>query len=123
MKNANLQTSDLERLSQLLDSLNQAKKDRNEKAVIEEKIMEFFRQTGIKTYHYGDVTIRFTDSRETNEFDVDLLRQKYPDIWKECHSTNTRPPHLQIKKSTRKYEEDENSGEPSLEELGEELSN
>lgn len=123
MKNPTLQTEDLERLSSLLDSLDQAKKDRNEKKVIEEKIMQFFRDTGIKTYRYGNVVIRFTDQRTTNEFDVDMLRQKYPKIWEECHSDNVRPPHLQIAKTNRKEVSPEENSEdlPTEEELAEEL--
>lgn len=119
MKNANLTSEDLARLSQLLDSLNQAKKDKNEKSEIEVKIMDFFRQTGIKTYHYGDVTIRFTDERETNEFDVETLMSKYPEIWKECHAIHKRPPHLLIKKTTRVSEDDDL---PTPEEIMEEIA-
>lgn len=117
----NLQTTDLERLSQLLDSLAQAKEDSKEKKTIEEKIMVFFRENGIKSYRYGDIVIRFTDERTTNEFDVDLLRQRYPKIWEECHAENTRPPHLQIRKKKSK-KADEEDDVPTDEELAEAMA-
>lgn len=107
MKQSDLSTADLERLSALLDSLDKAKKDRAEKDAISEKIMDFFRSTGLKSFKYKDIVIRFTDERETTEFDVDILREKYPEIWQECHGTNVRPPHLSIKKRVVKDDEDD----------------
>ena len=120
--NVELTTQDLERLSGLLTSLEKAKRDKNEKSAIEARIMDFFRQTGIKTYRYKDVVIRFTDERKTVQFDADMLRMKYPEIWKECHSEQTRPPHLQIKK-TSTVEDPEETGAPTVEEIAEELAN
>lgn len=121
MKNQTaLQTTDLERLSQLLDSLAQAKVDSKEKKEIEEKVMQFFRETGIKSYTYKDVTIQFTDERTTNEFDVDMLRQKYPKIWEECHSDQIRPAHLAIRKKKRPAPRPEDDDLPTAAELMEE---
>ena len=44
-----------------------------------------------------------------------MLREKYPKIWKECHSIQERPAHLQIKKSKVVNKDDE----PTDEELDE----
>lgn len=98
----NLTTEDLENLSKLMATLDDAKFARDQKKVIEGKIMDFFRQVGINTYHYGDILMRFTEERDTNQFDVEMLKTKYPEIWKECHSVNRRPPHLLIKKVAKK---------------------
>ena len=118
MKNRpTLSTEDLARLSDLMDSLEQAKKDKNEKNVILNKIMDFFRMNGIKSYRYGDVRIQFTDERETNQFDVDILRAKYPEIWKECHSVVTREPHLAVTKLKSKKKADDSDDLPTDEEL------
>lgn len=107
-----LQTTDLERLSELITALEKAKQDKAEKKVIVEKIMDFFRENDIKTYHYGDLLIRFTDERTTIQFDVEMLQSKYPEIWKECHSEKVRQPHLQIKKTTKKTENPEDDFVP-----------
>lgn len=114
MANTNLKTEDIERLEELIDNLAQAKKDKAEQAVIKNKIMDFMRSLNIKTFRQGNIVMRLTDRRETNEFDVDMLRQKYPDIWKECHSKQVREPHLQIKKSVIVQDD-----EPTEEELNE----
>lgn len=110
-----LKTEDIERLEELIDNLAQAKKDKAEQAVIKDKIMDFMRSLNIKTFRQGNIVMRLTDRRETNEFDVDMLRQKYPEIWKECHSTQVREAHLQIKKSVIAQHDDE----PTDEELNE----
>ncbi len=110
-----LKTEDIERLEELIDNLAQAKKDKAEQAVIKDKIMDFMRSLNIKTFRQGNIVMRLTDRRETNEFDVDMLRQKYPEIWKECHSTQVREAHLQIKKSIVIQHDDE----PTDEELNE----
>lgn len=110
-----LKTEDIERLEELIDNLAQAKKDKAEQAVIKDKIMDFMRSLNIKTFRQGNIVMRLTDRRETNEFDVDMLRQKYPEIWKECHSTQVREAHLQIKKSVVVQHDDE----PTDEELNE----
>lgn len=91
-----LQTQDLDRLDELMIRLEQAKKDKNEQSVIKNKIMDFMRELGLKTFRQGNITIRLTDARTTNQFDVDMLRIKYPAIWDECHSVQSRPAHLQI---------------------------
>ena len=122
MKQNDLSTADLERLSALVASLEQAKKDKAEKNAIAEKIMEFFRSTGLKSFKYKDIVIRFTDERETTEFDVDMLREKYPEIWKECHSLNVRPPHLSIKKRTVKEDDDDLPTDEELAEAANELA-
>lgn len=114
MATTNLKTEDIERLEELMDNLAQAKKDKAEQAVIKDKIMDFMRSLNIKTFRQGNIVMRLTDRRETNEFDVDMLRAKYPDIWKECHSTQVREAHLQIKK--RVVVQDD---EPTEEELNE----
>lgn len=114
MATTNLKTEDIERLETLMDNLAQAKKDKAEQAVIKDKIMDFMRSLNIKTFRQGNIVMRLTDRRETNEFDVDMLRQKYPEIWKECHSTQVREAHLQIKK--RVVVQDD---EPTEEELNE----
>lgn len=117
--NATLSATDLARLSDLMTALEQAKKDKNEQRVILDKIMDFFRANNIKTYHYNDIVIRFTDARQTNQFDVDMLQSKYPEIWEECHSVVTRPPHLQVKKLAKA---DDSDDVPSDEELLEAMS-
>lgn len=114
MATTNLKTEDIERLETLMNNLAQAKKDKAEQAVIKDKIMDFMRSLNIKTFRQGNIVMRLTDRRETNEFDVDMLRQKYPEIWKECHSTQVREAHLQIKK--RVVVQDD---EPTEEELNE----
>lgn len=114
MATTNLKTEDIERLEELMDNLAQAKKDKAEQAVIKDKIMDFMRSLNIKTFRQGNIVMRLTDRRETNEFDVDMLRQKYPEIWKECHSTQVREAYLQIKK--RVVVQDD---EPTEEELNE----
>ena len=81
-----LKTEDIERLETLLVNLEQAKKDKQEQNVIKDKIMDFMRQLKIKTFRQGNIVMRLTDTRTTNEFDVDMLREKYPAIWEECHS-------------------------------------
>ena len=94
----NLSTTDMERLSVLMDNLEKAKGDENEKKVIMAKIMDFFRQTGMKSFRYGDIVVRFVETRTTEAFDVDLLREKYPTIWAECHTTQFRPATISITK-------------------------
>lgn len=111
-----LKTEDLKRLETLMTNLEQAKKDKNEQSVIKEKIMDFMRELNIKTFREGNLVIRLTDKRTTNEFDVDMLREKYPQIWEECHSVQERPAHLQIKRSKAVENEDDI---PSDEELNE----
>lgn len=103
----NVSTVELDRLADLTDALLDAKKNKEERDVILNKIMDFFRENGIKSYRHGDIVIRFTDSRETNQFDVDLLKAKYPEIWTECHAVHVRAPHLSIKKSPVKDETEE----------------
>ena len=125
MKNVNLSTEDLDRLSSLLDSLEQAKRDKAEKNVIMNKIMDFFREQGIKSYRYGNIRIQFTDTRETNQFDVDMLRAKYPAIWEECHSVQVREPHLAVTKLKTKIKEEEDdvpTDEELLESMAEDLA-
>ena len=114
MATQNLKTEDIERLEELMDNLAQAKKDKAEQAVIKNKIMDIMRSINIKTFRQGNIVMRLTDRRETNEFDVDMLRAKYPDIWKECHSKQVREPHLQIKKAVVVQDD-----EPTEEELNE----
>lgn len=111
-----LTTAELDRLAELVDALEKAKSDKKETETIKEKLMIFFRENHIKTFHHGNIVIRFTDERTTNEFDVDLLQEKYPEIWKECHCEHVREPHISIKKKVIKEE----SGEPSFEELSDE---
>lgn len=115
MTNPKLNADDLSRLSDLMTALEQAKKDSVERKQILDKVMDFFRANNIKTYHYNDIVIRFTDSRETNQFDVQMLMQKYPEIWKECHSVVTRPPHLAVTKLKKTEEDDVPSDEELLE--------
>lgn len=103
-----LTTTELDRISDLTDALLAAKKDRSERDVILSKIMDFFRENKIKTYRHGDIVIRFTDERTTNQFDVDMLRMKYPEIWTECHANHVRPAHLAIKKIPVKEDPDDN---------------
>lgn len=93
-----LQEKDLSKLSKLLDSLEKAKRDKMESQVIMDKLIEFFRETGLKSYKTSDLVIRFVDERKTLQFDAELLQIKYPEIWKECHSERVRKPHLSIKK-------------------------
>ena len=112
-----LKTEDIERLETLLVNLEQAKKDKAEQNVIKDKIMDFMRQLGIKTFRQGNIVMRLTDTRTTNEFDVDMLREKYPQIWEECHSQKTRDPHLQIKRVASKQDVEDDV--PSDEELNE----
>lgn len=110
-----LKTEDISRLETLMSSLEQAKKDKAEQNLIKDKIMDFMRELNIKTFREGGLVIRLTDKRTTNEFDVDMLREKYPKIWEECHSIKERPAHLQIKKSNAVNKDDE----PTDEELDE----
>lgn len=95
---SSLQEKDLAKLSDLMSALEAAKKDKAEKEVIVLKLMEFFRETGLKSYKTDSLIIRFVDTRETSQFDPELLQEKYPEIWKECHATKQRPPHISIKK-------------------------
>lgn len=115
--NVSLSTEDLNRLSNLIDSLEQAKKDKTEKNAIMNKIMDFFRANGIKSYRYGDIRIQFTDARETYQFDVDMLRAKYPEIWEECHSIKSRDPHLAVTKIKSKDSPEGDDDLPTDEEL------
>lgn len=110
-----LKTEDISRLEALMSNLEQAKKDKAEQNLIKEKIMDFMRELNIKTFREGGLVIRLTDKRTTNEFDVDMLREKYPKIWEECHSIQERPAHLQIKRSKVVNKDDE----PTDEELDE----
>lgn len=100
-----LNSKDMDRLSALVDRLENAKGDEREKELIMEKIKEFFRETGMKSFRYNDIVIRFTDDRVTNQFDVDILREKYPEIWLECHSDKVRPAYVSITKQPLKKQE------------------
>lgn len=111
---SNLKTDDLKRMNALMTSLAEAKANKAEANAIKEKIMDFMRETGIKTFRENGLLLRLTDERTTCEFDVDLLRTKYPEIWKECHSEKVRAPHLSIKKVSMPEDE-----EPTDEELDE----
>ena len=111
---ANLKTEDLNRLSTLMTDLADARANKAEANAIKEKIMDFMRETGIKSFRENGLYIRFTEARTTNEFDAELLRTKYPDIWKECHSEQVRPAHLLIKKVAKPKDD-----EPTDEELDE----
>ena len=93
-----LQDKDLSKLSKLLDNLEKAKRDKMESQVIMDKLVEFFRETGLKSYKTSELIIRFVDERKTVQFDAELLQSKYPEIWKECHTEHIRKPHLSIKK-------------------------
>lgn len=115
-----ISTIDLDRLQDLLDLFNKAKEGSREAQSIKLKLMDFFREQGIKTFKYKNILIRFTEGRETNEFDVHVLMDKYPEIWKECHSLNYREPHISIKKINAKKDED--SGEPTEEEIAESMA-
>ena len=97
----------MERLSDLMDNLEKAKGDEAEKKVILDKIMEFFRQTGMKSFRYGDIVVRFVEARTTDAFDVDMLREKYPTIWAECHTTQFRPATISISKKPLAKKEEE----------------
>lgn len=99
-----LNSKDMERLSELMSSLEKSKGDEYEKKLIEEKIKDFFRETGMKSFRYNDIVIRFTDDRTTEQFDVDMLREKYPEIWAECKSVKVRPAYLYIRKEPSKKE-------------------
>lgn len=113
----NLSTTELDRLSELMTALENAKKNKAESEVIKNKIMDFMEQNNIKTFRHNDILIRYTPQRTTNEFDVFMLKEKYPKIWEECHSDQIRQPHLQIKRTAP-----EKDDEPTDEELGEVLS-
>ena len=117
MKN-NLSTTDLDRLEELMTELSNAKKSKKESEVIKDKIMDFMEQNNIKTFRHNGILIRFTPSRSTFEFDVQLLKSKYPKIWEECHSNQMRPPHLLIKKTTVENEDDEPTDEELNEAIG-----
>lgn len=111
---SNLTTNDLARLNALMTDLVEAKANKAEANSIKTKIMDFMRNTGIKSFRENGLYIRFTEARTTCEFDVELLRTKYPDIWKKCHSEQVRPAHLSIKKVPMPEDE-----EPTDEELDE----
>ena len=111
---SNLKTEDLQRLNALMTNLTEAKANKAEANAIKEKIMDFMREAGIKTFRANGLFLRLTEERTTNEFDADMLRAKYPDIWKECHSEKVRAAHLQIKKVAPDAED-----EPTDEELSE----
>ena len=113
----NLSTTELDRLSELMTELENAKKNKAESEVIKDKIMAFMEQNNINTFRHNDILIRYTPKRTTNEFDVFMLKDKYPDIWEECHSNQVRPPHLQIKRTSP-----EKDDEPTDEELNEAIS-
>lgn len=94
----NIENIDLNRLLELITALEAAKASKEERDTINTMLIDFFRETGLKSYKTDDLIIRFVDERETNQFDVDMLKDKYPDIWEECHSPKIRPPHISIKK-------------------------
>lgn len=111
---ANLKTEDLNRLNTLMTDLADARANKAEANAIKTKIMDFMRESNLKSFCENGLYIRFTEARTTNEFDVELLRKKYPDIWKECHSEQVRLAHLSIKKVAKPKDE-----EPTDEELDE----
>lgn len=113
-----LTTEEMNRLNDLLASLEQAKKDKRETESIKEKIMNFMRENKMKSFKYNNIVMRLSDERTTVAFDIDLLRQDYPEIFEKCHSTQVRPAHLSIKRVGGKVADEK----PTDEELMETLS-
>lgn len=106
MANA-LNANDLKRLAELMDNLNNANLDRKESDIIKDKLKAFFKATGLKSYRYGDMVIRFVDDYESRSFDLDMLRERYPAIFDECHSTIIKPCILSIAKRPLKRKKNE----------------
>lgn len=102
MKQKDLTSEDLSKLDGIMTAMSDAKLKREEKNVIVEKLIDFFRSTGLKSIRHEDLVIRFSDSYETKQFDPDMVRTKYPEIWVECHSVVVRPPHVSIKRHVPK---------------------
>lgn len=100
MKNVNLTTDDLDRLGQLMTDLANAKRSKKESDLIRSKIMDFMRENNIKSFKHNDIMLRFVDERKTIQFDSQMLKDKYPEIWLECHSEATRPANLIIRRTT-----------------------
>lgn len=109
MKNTNLTTDDLDRLEQLMTELANTKQTKKESELIRSKIMDFMRENKIKSFKHNDIMLRFVDERKTIQFDSRMLKEKYPDIWLECHSEATRPVNLIIQRTTS--DKDEPTGE------------
>ena len=93
---SNLQSKDLDRLSQIMTELAKAKNSKAEQNVIKNKLIDFFRETGLKSYKTDELVIRFVEERYTNQFSEEKLQSLYPEIWKECHDNVKRPPHISI---------------------------
>lgn len=100
MKTTNLTTDDLNRLSQLMTDLANAKQSKKESELIRLKIMAFMKENNIKSFKHNDISLRFVDERKTIQFDSQMLKEKYPEIWLECHSEATRPANLIISRTT-----------------------
>lgn len=116
MKNQNLTTEDLDRLEQLMKDLANAKQSKAESNLIRAKIMDFMRANNIKSFKHNDIMLRFVEERTTIQFDVQLLKSKYPDIWKECHGEAMRPADLIIQRTTP------DKDDPTDEELAEAIN-
>lgn len=95
---AQMSDQDIKRMSDLVDRLNQARKDSAEADSIKERMMEFMRGLGLKSYKANDLTLRLVDERRTNTFNIGLLRQKYPDIYAECFGEKVIPARLFVEK-------------------------
>jgi uncharacterized protein YwqG len=93
-----LDDKDLDRLSEIITELTKADGDKAEKKEIMDKLIVFFRETGRKSYRTKDLVIRFVDDRDTLSFDIDMLKDKYPAIWKECHKVHHRDANVNIHK-------------------------
>lgn len=102
-----LNENDLLKLKELLSSLANAKEDKKEAELIKEKLINFFRTTGLKHYKADGLSIRFVEERITNAFDVKILQSEYPEIYEKCHGPITKPPHLIIKEDISSVEEGE----------------
>jgi hypothetical protein len=93
-----LTDADMARLSEIMTELGTANANKEEKNKIKEKLIAFFRQTGLKSYRTKDLVLRFVDERDTMAFDVEMLQTKYPEVWKECHTKHHRDANVNIRK-------------------------